>query len=197
MKRILAVLILITIGFAIGNANTRTIGSTDFTYNYDIPHLLELKGQSIDNVTALQALAIVPEPTSDNWTLTSSFAETSIVEFISIDNGIVKTDSTINSGYAVVWVCCNVSKGDRLYTNGGTNLINGTLTNAYNKNYKTRIPLNPNDVNTTWQNDYVRASDIPDVYNRRAALHLDGTQVAWAMESFNVSEPTPMMVKVI
>ncbi len=171
------------------------------SYDYNFTYLLYQKGlPENSDAGSLVYLALVPSDTNDNlWVLSSDFAQTKPVVFLG-DTAYAVTHKDVfggdspYSGPVYAWVTGNITKGDRLYTNGGTPELNGTLTNTYNVNYKTRVPLNSSDVNTSWNNVYVRASTNPDVYNRRAKLHLDGTQVAYALETINTSYPVQIRV---
>lgn len=141
----------------------------------------------------------VPEDIGNQWNLSNEFAESKpyfLLKPVDV-SGIIRVVPVTQRGFNYAYVCCNISKGDRLYT-ADTNVTNGsslrgTLTNLYNINYKSRFTYD----NGTFRNTFVGASTNPAVYNRRGALHIDGTQIAWAMETRNVTNASvPELMKV-
>jgi hypothetical protein len=165
--------------------------------DYNFSTLLRNTELQNENINVLYFKAITPIDNSDEWGLTDSFGVSKTVVFLEHNEQSIRTmthavQSSIGMYFA--WVCCNITKGDRLYSNGGTSTLNGTLTNLYGRNYKTRVYHSNKD---EWGNAYVGASTIPDVYNRRGKLHFDGTQVAAALETKNVSVPTLMKIMII
>lgn len=139
--------------------------------------------------------AIVPNRNDFEWNLSMEFAETKQVLFLGKNIRELNDKRLVTSGEYRAWVCCNITRGDRLYTADATSntALRGTLTNLYNINYKSRFPRDDD----SFRNIFVGASTKPDVYNRRAALHIDGTQVAWARETKNVSiSGIPELMKV-
>jgi hypothetical protein len=138
----------------------------------------------------------VPDDIGDQWNLSVQFAESKPYFLLKPTNiaGTMVANVYTGRGFQYAWLCCNISRGDRLFTSDATNdsSLRGTLTNLYNYNYKARVY-----VLGTWYNYFVGASTIPDVYNRRAKLHIDGTQIAYAMETRNVTNTSvPELMKV-
>lgn len=152
-----------------------------------------------ENLNILYYKVIVPNDNDNQWNLSVQFAESKPYQILmpihdNINVTSLVTTSASNNQGMYAWICCNVTKGDRLYTADATtnDTLRGTLTNLYNLNYRSRVY-----VLGTWYNYYVGASTIPDVYNRRAKLHIDGTQIAYAMETRNVTVAgVPELMKV-
>lgn len=186
---ILGLVVLLAVGVSYSLKLTTAGVSADFDYS----NLM-----ATENMNSLYYKAIVPDDTGNQWNLSVQFAETKPVVFLGPDENSLLRYSVRRSGNIVdyyAWVCCNVTKSDRLYTADATNdsSLRGTLTNLYNINYKSRFPYD----NGTFRNTFVGAATKPDVYNRRAKLSLDGTQVAYAMETRNVSIPgVPELMRV-
>lgn len=138
----------------------------------------------------------VPNDNDNQWNQSVEFAESKPYFLLKPKtiSGITYISPFTGRGLQYAWVCCNVTQGDRLYTANATNdsLLRGTLTNTFNLNYKSRYPYD----NGTFRNTFVGASQNPPVYNRRAAA-LDGTQIAYAMETKNVTvSGVPELMKV-
>lgn len=150
-----------------------------------------------ENLNILYYKVIVPNDNDTQWNLSVQFAESKPYKVLVpiFSAGEVIQINPVSSNVPMhAWICCNVTKGDRLFTADATtnDTLRGTLTNLYNLNYKSRVY-----VLGTWYNYYVGASTIPDVYNRRAKLHIDGTQIAYAMETRNVTVAgVPELMKV-
>lgn len=153
---------------------------------YNITNLLA--SVPIGQENNLYYKVIVPNDNDNQWNLSLEFAESKPFVIIQPYPDDDPKNITINldTRWTYTWVCCNVTKGDRLYTADATSnsSLRGTLTNMYDLNYKTRL-FNYTDM--SWENRNIGASTNPKVYNRRAALHQDGTQIAYAMETKNVS----------
>ncbi len=171
------------------------------SYDYNFTYLLQQKGLPENtDAGALIYLAMCPGNTNDElWVLCDDISMPTPVVFLGDTADAVNRKDVFGGdspygGRVYAWVTGNITKGDRLYTNGGTPTLNGTLTNMYNLNYKSREPINASDVNTTWNNVYVRASVKPDVYNRRAERSNDGNQVGWALQSVNSSVPVQIRI---
>ena len=167
--------ILATIGFIVPIQAEPDFNYSDLITAYDT------------DISQLYYKVIVPDDSGNQWNLSLNFAESKPVIFLpNLEPHIRGYGYYYNANKPVyyAWICCNISKGDRLYTTDATNdsTLRGTLTNLYNINYKTRLYFAG-----FWVNYYIGASTIPDVYNRRGKLHIDGTQVAWSMETRNVS----------
>lgn len=156
---------------------------------------------TISNDSELNTLyykVFVPDNVGNQWNLSEEFAESKPYFILKpVDSGgtiIVRALTT--RGLSYVWACCNISKGDYLFTADATNdsSLRGTLTNMYNTNYKTRLF---NYTSMQWENRNIGASTNPAVYNRRAALHQDGRPYAYAMETRNVTNASvPELMKV-
>lgn len=144
---------------------------------------------------------ITPNYANNQWNLSGSEGEAfeskpyALLKAIYESDGTVRIKPVTQRGLSYAWVCCNVSVNDRLYTadaSSNSSLL-GTLTNMQNLNYRSRYPYD----NGSYRNPFVGASQIPNVYNRRAALSQDGTQIAYAMETRNVSVAgVPELMKV-
>ena len=148
------------------------------------------------NINNIYYKVVVPDDVGNEWNLSQNFMErkpTIILKPIN-QNGTVFLRAVFTSDFYRAYVCCNIQKGDLLYTasaiddTGNWNITYaGTLTNNYQQNWKSRVY---NSTSSSWGNANVGAASNPDVYNRRAILHSDGVFVGYAMESINVTVPT-------
>lgn len=174
--------------------NGTLLSSLEPLGRYNITDLLA--SISIGQENTLYYKVLVPNDDDDQWNFSVEFAESKpyvvIQPYPDNNPNNITIDTNIRWSYA--WVCCNITKGDRLYTADATNTpsLRGTLTNTFNLNYKSRYPYD----NGTFRNTFVGASQNPLVYNRRA-ISLDGTQIAYAMETRNVTNTSvPELMKV-
>lgn len=128
--------------------------------------------------------------------LTMSFAQPNRVVIIPANNLLIDEGYVFTGGIVEALVCCNISMNDRLFTNGGTATLNGTLTNGFDKTITTK---QYRFLDGSWQNINVHTGKNPTIYNSIivSAQGFGGQQVAWAMESKNVSTPTMMRIKLI
>ena len=171
----------------------RVVGSLSESGIYNFSNLSDSLSDS--QLNTLYYKVIVPDDVGDQWNLSVDFAESKPYRLLKpVDNPVsrIVIVSIAQPDYA--WLCCNISRGDRLYTADATNdsTLRGTLTNLFDINYKTRVYEAG-----SWSNQFIGASKKPAVYNRRAALHLDGTQIGYAAETRNVSVTgVPELMKV-
>lgn len=182
-------------GRAITTLNSALYDATEETL-YNITNLSNTISSDAD-LNTLYYKVFVPDNVGDQWNLSVEFAESKPYFLLKpVDNsGTIIVRALTTGGWSYAWVCCNITKGDYLYTANATDdsSLRGTLTNMFNINYKSRFPYD----NGTFRNTFVGASQNPAVYNRRAALHQDGRPYAYAMETRNVTNSSvPELMKV-
>lgn len=177
--------------------NRPTSLSDDFNINSAITNM----GITNENMNVFYYKVFVPNDNDSEWNLSKELMErkpTIILHAYPASSNGVQLSPFTESGFYKVYVCCNITKGDLLYTANATNpdgsfniTLAGTLTNNYDLNWKTRVY---NGSSSSWGNVNVGASTNPNVYNRRAKLHSDGTMIGYAMESVNVT--VPILIKI-
>lgn len=208
MKKILYILLLVgIIGTAVAVTyqnlnypNTRLDGQplvnrpVNFADEFNINSTITNFGISNENMNILYYKVFVPNDDDSEWNLSKEFMERKPTAVLHAYNTTpVQLTPFAEAGYYYVYVCCNITKGDLLYTANASNpdgtfniTLAGTLTNNKGQNWKSRVY---NSTESAWGNVNVGASQIPNIYNRRAILSSDGVIVGYAMESVNGTVP--------
>lgn len=173
----------------------------EYSESFAITGLINYMQNENLNINNLYFKVIVPNDNDNEWNLSKELMERKpTVVLVPYPYSGNYSDTPTGLAYrisgepALAFACCNITKGDLLYTANASNpdgsfniTLAGTLVNNRGQNWKSRVY---NSTTSSWGNVNVGVAQAPDVYNRRAILHSDGVIVGYAMESVNVTVPT-------